>query len=179
MTNNERSDVGVKVTDDTLDRVLGLAPGSPLYELRQQRTKVVNATQASENLLIGSPIEGLSEHDRLLVALLACTLTPAPELALEYRSRLEGLGASASLIDAVISGQHQMIVDRRLRSMLTFTQTLITDPVKADRQALLSLKDSGLSTPQITALAQLIAFVSYQVRVFAGLSAFKASGDVA
>ena len=179
MTNNERSDTESSVSADTLDRVLGLTPGAPLHELRQQRTKVVHATQASEDLLIGAAIEGLSEHDRLLVALLACVLTPAPELAQEYRWRLEALGASGELIDAVVACQYPLIEDLRLRSILTFTETLITDPVKADKQALLSLKDSGLSTPQITALAQLIAFVSYQVRVFAGLRAFKVSGDAA
>ena len=61
---------------DTLDRLLELVPGSQTYEIRHQRTKVVDATQASEDLLLGGPVEGLSVSDRLLVALLACTLTP-------------------------------------------------------------------------------------------------------
>ena len=161
---------------DTLDRVLGLAPGSIAFEARHQRTKVVDATQASEDLLLGAPIEGLSVEDRLLVALLACALTPASELAHEYIQRLKALKVADNLIHAVSQANVQSVGNERLKQILAFTQTLITDPVKADKQALLTLKASGLTTPQITALAQLIAFVSYQVRVAAGLKAMKAWG---
>lgn len=161
---------------DTLDSVLGLAPGSIAFEARHQRSKVVDATQASEDLLIGSPIEGLSVEDRLLVALLACALTPASELVNEYKHRLKARKVPETLIDSVSQANIQDVENDRLKQMLTFTHTLITDPVKADKQALLSLKACGLTTPQITALAQLIAFVSYQVRVAAGLKAMKAWG---
>ena len=161
---------------DTLDRVLGLAPGSVAYDARHQRVKVVDATQASEDLLLGAPIEGLSIEDRLLVALLASSLTPASELAREYTQRLKARQVSDQLIDAVSQSKLASIDNDRLRQILTFTHTLITDPVKADKQALLTLQASGLTTPQITALAQLIAFVSYQVRVAAGLKAMNAWG---
>lgn len=161
---------------DTLDRVLGLVPGSLAYQVRHQRTKVVDATQASEDLLLGAPIEGLSIEDRLLTALLACALTPASELASEYIQRLKSLKVADTLIEAVRQANIQAVDNDRLKQILTFTHTLITDPVKADKQALLRLKASGLTTPQITALAQLIAFVSYQVRVAAGLKAMKAWG---
>jgi len=161
---------------DTLDRVLGLAPGSVAYEARHQRAKVVDATQASEDLLLGAPIEGLSVEDRLLVALLASSLTPASELAHEYTQRLKARNVADKLIDAVSQADLSSIDNMRLKQILAFTQTLIIDPVKADKQALLTLQASGLTTPQITALAQLIAFVSYQVRVAAGLRAMNAWG---
>jgi len=161
---------------DTLDRVLGLLPGSIAHQARHQRSKVVDATQASENLLLGFPIEGLSIQDRLLVALLACSLTPSSELSREYTQRLESLNTAKDLIEKVRQLNIQGISDVRLKQILTFTHTLITDPVKADKQALLTLQASGLTTPQITALAQLIAFVSYQVRVAAGLKAMNAWG---
>ena len=164
------------IQTDTLDRILGLAPGSLAFETRHQRAKVVDATQASENLLLDSPIEGLPICDRLLVALLACALTPSPELVAEYAQRLKKHGVAQSVIDEVSQGTFHLIHDERLKQMLTFTHTLITDPIKADKQALLTLKASGLSTAHITALAQLIAFVSYQVRVSAGLKALKAFG---
>ncbi|MDO9026035.1 CMD domain protein [Zwartia sp.] len=164
---------------DTLDRILGLAPGSLAFETRHQRAKVVDATQASETLLLDSPIEGLPLSDRLLVALLACALTPSPELVAEYAQRLKGTGVTDAVIDEVSGGTFSLIRDERLKQILTFTHTLITDPIKADKQALLTLKSSGLSTAHITALAQLIAFVSYQVRVSAGLKALKAFGEQA
>jgi len=160
---------------DTLDSVLGIEPGSLAY-VRHERKKVVDATQASEDLLLGSSIEGLPVIDRLLVALLACALTPAPELLNAYADRLKSLGASANWVEQVSAGKFDSIEDNRLKQILQFTQALITEPLRADKQALLSLKAAGLSTPQITALAQLIAFVSYQVRVSAGLKALKAYG---
>jgi uncharacterized protein YciW len=159
---------------DTLDRLLALTPGLPTYEIRHQRTKVVDATQASEDLLLSGPVEGLSVSDRLLVALLACAQTPSEALKNEYASRLSALGVSDQIIQTVASAQLERLEDPRLKQMLIFTAALITDPVKADKHALLALKASGLTTPQITALSQLIAFVSYQVRVYAGLSALKA-----
>jgi len=161
---------------DTLDRILGLTPGSLAFETRHQRTKVVDATQSSENLLLDSPIEGLPVSDRLLVALLACALTPSPEFVAEYAQRLKNHGITDAIIDEVSRGTFSLVQDERLKQVLTFTHTLITDPIKADKQALLKLKSSGLSTEHITALAQLIAFVSYQVRVSAGLKALKAFG---
>lgn len=159
---------------DTLDRLLGLTPGQSTYEIRHQRTKVVDATQASEDLLLGGPVEGLSISDRLLVALLACTLTPSQALKNEYANRLSVLGVPDHTIQSVANAQLDRLNDPRLKQILIFTAALITDPIKADKEALLALKASGLTTPQITALSQLVAFVSYQVRVYAGLHALNA-----
>lgn len=161
---------------DTLDRILGLTPGSLAFDTRHQRAKVVDATQASEDLLLGTSIEGLPESERLLVALLACALTPSPELSAEYAERLHALNVPAKIIDSVSQGKAEQLQDERLKQILLFTHTLITNPIKADQQALLTLQAYGLTTPQITALAQLIAFISYQVRVSAGLKALKKYG---
>ena len=46
--------------------------------------------------------------------------------------------------------------------------------MEGDRIALLKLPAAGLSTPEVITLAQLIAFVAYQVRVVAGLQAMAA-----
>ncbi len=156
---------------DTLDRLLALSPGMPTYGIRHQRVKVVEATQASEDLLLGAPVEGLSVIDRLLVALLACVLTPSGALKNEYANRLSALGVSDQTLQNVGSAELDQLNDPRLKQILIFTAALITDPIKADKEALLALKASGLTTPQITALSQLVAFVSYQVRVYAGLHA--------
>lgn len=158
---------------DTIDRLVGLSPALNTFSVRHQRDKVVAATQKSEDGLFDPTLPGLTLAERLLVALLACALTPSATCAAEYRNRLLSLGADRTLIDTVSTGLFSQLTDTRLRAILTFTHTLITDPVKADKAALQALPQAGLSTPEVVTLAQLIAFVSYQVRVVAGLNAMK------
>ena len=55
--------------------------------------------------------------------------------------------------------------------MLAFTRTLIETPVEGDEAALRRLPEAGLSTPEVVTLSQLVAFLSYQVRLVAGLKA--------
>ena len=50
-----------------------------------------------------------------------------------------------------------------------------TDPRLGDRAALDALRDAGLGDAAIVALAQLVAFLSYQLRVVAGLQALRAT----
>lgn len=119
-------------------------------------------------------LPGLSEVDRLYVALYACLLTPAPELAAEYQSRLTQLGANLQTIHCIQKSNIQKIGNARLEAMLNFTHTLITKPINADKMALSALPKVGLSTPEVVTLAQLISFVSYQVRLAAGLRAMQA-----
>ena len=160
-------------SSDTIDRLVGLTPELGTFAVRHRRDKVVAATQKSEEGLFDPALPGLTLAERLLVALLACTLTPSALCADEYRQRLVDLNVEQKLIDYVSSGALEQITDSRLRAILTFTHTLITDPVKADQAALKALPQAGLSTPEVVTLAQLIAFVSYQVRVVAGLRAMK------
>ena len=59
--------------------------------------------------------------------------------------------------------------------MLEFATLLGTDPRHGDRAAIQALKAAGLGDAAIVALAQLVAFLSYQTRVVAGLRAMGAA----
>ena len=161
-------------TSDTLDRLVGLSPQSQTYATRREREKVVAATQGSEKSLFDPALPGLSEIDRLYVALYACLITPSSELAAEYESRLVNLGANLQTIDCIQKSDIHKIGNVRLEAMLNFTHTLITKPINADKMALSALPKAGLSTPEVVTLAQLISFVSYQVRLATGLRAMQA-----
>ena len=50
---------------------------------------------------------------------------------------------------------------------------LITKPITGDKALLHTLPAAGLSTPAVVALAQWIAFLSYQGRLVGGLQALK------
>jgi len=165
---------GGAAATDLIDQLTGLTPGSAAHSLRHRRDKVVAATQGSYDALFDPALPGLTLAERLLVALYAARLTPSHELAAHYRARLADAGADARLVDAVACGNPEDIADPRLRAMLAFTRTLIEKPVEGDRSALQALPAAGLSTPAVVTLSQLIAFLSYQVRLVAGLNALKA-----
>lgn len=159
---------------DTIDQLVGLSPGQSLYATRHQRDKVAAATQGSEDALFDPALPGLTLVERLLVALLACKLTPASELTNYYQQKLVEADADKSTVELVVGGKIDEIKNGRLKAILTFTHTLITDPIKGDKAALQALPAAGVSTPEVVALSQLIAFLSYQVRLAAGLKAMKA-----
>ena len=161
-------------TPDLLDRLL-LTAGGPVQQLRQVRGKVVSATQGSYEALFDADWPGnLSLEERLLVAWYACRLTPQAPLAAHYREPLQLLATDAQTLAAVEQDALAELQSTRLQAMLGFTRTLVRNPVEGDREALNALLAAGLETIDVVTLGQLIAFISYQVRLAAGLSALQA-----
>jgi uncharacterized protein YciW len=158
---------------DVIGATVPLAPSQATRMLRLQRDKVVAATQGSYDAMFSPAVEGLSVAERLLVALHACSVSKAATLAAHYRERLLAEGADRELVAAVGSGAP--VGDARLRTVLAFTASLIERPIEGDKASVDALADAGLSTPAIVALGQLIAFLSYQIRVVAGLQALAAA----
>ena len=147
---------------DVIDRAAGLAPGDPLHTARRFRAKVVEATQASHDALLTQPVPGLSPADRLRVAVHACEAAGATDLAGHYAELLASDASRSAASSPALS------------EMLRFAARLTTDPRLSDRTALAALKEAGLDDAAIVALAQLVAFLSYQLRVVAGLKALHA-----
>jgi CMD domain protein len=159
---------------DVLDELLGLKPGTHLHQVRHARDKVLAATQGSHTQFFDPQLEdNLSLNERLLVAYFASRLTPNQLLADFYREQLQ---VDQAVIAALDAGALDRLEDARLQAILGFTRTLIERPVEGDQQALQLLQQAGLSTPEIVVLAQLIAYLSYQVRLAAGLGALSAAG---
>jgi uncharacterized peroxidase-related enzyme len=147
---------------DVIDTAAGLAPGSTLHAARRFRATVVEATQASHDALFYEPVQGLSTADRLRVAVHCCEAAQAPQLAAHYRAFLAQQPA-------------QEAASAALPAMQAWAGLLTTDPRRGDRAALHALRTAGLADAAIVALAQLVAFLSYQTRVVAGLVAVDAA----
>ena len=147
---------------DVIDRAAGLAPGDPLHTARRFRAKVVEATQASHDALLMQPVPGLSPADRLRVAVHACEAAGATDLAGHYAELLASDASRSAAASPALS------------EMLRFAARLTTDPRLSDRAAITALKSAGLDDAAVVALAQLVAFLSYQLRVVAGLKALHA-----
>ncbi|WP_081101045.1 CMD domain protein [Achromobacter sp. E1] len=163
------------ISKDIVDQLVGLAPGTQTFDVRHKRDKVAAATQGSYDALFDPALPGLPLADRLLVALYATRITPSPLLAAHYRARAVEAGVPAADIALAESGKPADAADPRLAAILEFTRKLIEKPVEGDEAALKTLPAAGVSTPAVVTLSQLIAFLSYQTRLVAGLVAMKAA----
>jgi uncharacterized peroxidase-related enzyme len=161
---------------DVVDQVAGLAAGSAIHTLRHGRDKVAASTQGSYNGLFDPALPGPTLTERLLVALYAARLAGAAELVAHYRARLQTIEANAALVTLAEQGNPDTLADARLRAILVFTRKLSERPVEGDQAALQTLPAAGLATPDVVTLAQLVSFLSYQVRLVAGLKAMQALG---
>jgi uncharacterized peroxidase-related enzyme len=152
---------------DVIDAAVPLRAGEHLHELRRQRQKIVDATQGSHAEMFSPAVQGVSVVERLRVALHAARLSGAGTLVAHYRAMLEQEGASPEPAAA----------DARVATLLAFTAKVIERPIDGDRQAVEGLGTAGFSPAAVVAVSQLIAFVSYQIRLVAGLQAMKAAGE--
>ncbi|RDI23367.1 alkylhydroperoxidase domain protein [Pseudacidovorax intermedius] len=162
---------------DLIDALVPLADGAPLHAVRHQRDKVVAATQGSHARLFDPALPGLSLAERLLAAHEIARRAGVTVLADHYRTQLLALGTPTAAQQAALDGEPVPTEDARLAEILRFTIALADKPVEGDQAALLRLPAAGIDTPAVVALAQLIAYVAYQLRVLAGLQALAAAGD--
>lgn len=159
---------------DVIDAVVGLKDGDPLFAVRHAREKVASATQGSYDLFFGEGTEAFPVQERLAVAWYASLLSRSESLAGHYSQKLKAYGLDAAVLDAIRRDALDELAPTRLSAMLVFTRKLINRPVEGDEAALKDLTRAGIATADVVALAQLVAFMSYQIRLTAGLAAMKA-----
>lgn len=156
------------MSTDIVDVAAGLASASPIAALRCQREATLRHTQGSHDALI-TPADpgGISLVERAAAALHVASLERDAALIAHYRARLRDLGANAAAMEA-------NDVPPRLRAILRHVTLIATTPGSATRADLDALRDVGLAPRDVVIVAQIVAFVSYQVRVVAGLRALAA-----
>lgn len=157
---------------DVIDHLAGIAPDSPLARLRAARPEVMRAARGShEALLTPADPAGVSLQERAMIALRVAVLTPSAAATAWYRERLRGLGASDAAVAAVERFPDGPALPAREAAILRHTDRLTTAPRAATPAHLAELKAAGLGPADIVTIAQLIAFVSFQVRAVAALRA--------
>lgn len=159
--------------NDLIDQLATLSPDSLTYEARHFRDKVLKGTQASFEALFDPNLQ-FNLHWRYLVAIYATKLSKSTDLSQYYVEQAKQHAVDVVLIDAVQSDTVESVEDAQLKAVLAFTKKLILKPIEGDKEAVQSLQKAGLSPREIVALSQLIAFLSYQLRLFAGVKAMQA-----
>src|SRR3954469_1156542 len=157
---------------DVMDMLAGLTSGSPIAELRRQRADVVRHLQGSDDVIF-SPADdgGLTRAERAAAALRIADLLRDPVLKVHYRARLAALDPGGALARTVEGGAR--ITDARWDAVLAHVDLVTRGPGSAQQQDIDNLLAAGLSSHAIVSLSQLIAYVSFQSRVLAGLRMLK------
>ncbi|PAK13185.1 CMD domain-containing protein [Burkholderia ubonensis] len=158
---------------DTIDTVAGLREGDAVATLRRARDKVLLHTRLSEAALFDTALPDLSLVERLHAARYVAQRSNAHALAATYRARLIDAGGTPDDIARADADAFDAL-PRRLGALLAHARRLTLSPVDARPSDLDELKSAGFTTPAIVALSQLVAFVSYQLRVAAAAQALQA-----
>lgn len=145
---------------DVVDVAAGLTADSAVAALRRQRPDFVRYTQGSHDVLM-APADpgGVSLVERASVALLVASIERDAALVAHYQARLDELGRERPA---------------RLGTILEHVTLVAGTPGAATQAGLKRLAGVGLSPRDIVVVTQIVAFVSYQARVVAGLRALDA-----
>ncbi len=157
---------------DLMEAVLGIAAESPLAALRARRAPArAHAEGAWRELVLPPAPGGLSLPERAALALRVALLEGAAPLAAHYRGLLAEWPAAQAAAECFPAAGG----DDRLSLLLRFADLVARAPGRCDQAAIDALTAAGLSTQDIVAATQLIAFVPYQTRLLAGLRALQAA----
>jgi alkylhydroperoxidase domain protein/CMD domain protein len=157
---------------DVLNELLGIDGNSSLAVLRAQRDAATNHTQGSYDALFsGAPATPVSNTERFATALRVAALHREAAPIEHYAARLrESAGAWEGIVEAVLSFPDEEDLPPRLRAILAHADLLVIRPAAATPADVEALRAAGLTEAAIVTVSQVIAFVSYQVRVLVGLS---------
>ena len=186
---------------DVIDTLAGIAPGSPLDAIRNQRLQARTQAQASYDSLFKPKSEAdASKLERIAIACFVAGLHGRPEMEAFYGTALAEAGAPAAWKGAIaaaasakgqgpyghypkgplsaedkpgpvfkIAASERAALGPRLAAAFEHTHMLVFHPRDSAPTYLQALLDAGWSTTGIVVVSQLVAFLSYQIRVVAGL----------
>ncbi|WP_119387855.1 CMD domain-containing protein [Taklimakanibacter lacteus] len=157
---------------DLLLELARIAPESPLAAIAAKRGDVFELTQKTHDAALRPLQPGGLSHG--LRAALACRIAAlngdAPFLG-HFRGLLDE--AKASEDERKIAELSWTGGDDRSRALIRHTDLVASEPKKASGADIRLLCEAGIAEADIVRLSELIAFVSYQIRVVAGLRLLK------
>ncbi|MGP3964175.1 CMD domain protein [Nonomuraea sp. 3N208] len=191
---------------DVIDHLAGITPGSPLDRLRERRPGAREHAQRSYDALFTPDDEGeVTLVERGAIAAFVTGLHQDAAVARFYADRLAELApgllkaVDTEIEEGSTTGPYGVYpagtvlaaesdeglryrarepdaLGTRLASALEHAHLLVFRPREARQDHLDALAHAGWSTTGIVTLSQLIAFLSFQVRVIAGLRLLKREG---
>ncbi|NQW54109.1 MAG: CMD domain protein [Rhodospirillales bacterium] len=182
---------------DVIDSLVCIPPGSRLDAIRAQRSEARKHAQASyASLFEPKDLAGVSADERHAIAAFVTGLHGEPKTDGFYVAKLPaGLrpAVATEVAAAKTTGPYgrfpkgplsaedtpgpswkasdagRAALGPRLSAAFEHTHMLVFHPRDAAAPSLQSLLDAGWSTTDIVTISQLVSFLSYQIRVVAGL----------
>lgn len=162
-------------TEDAIDGMLGASAGGRVAELRNRQPNLVDEMQAYYLALFEPDAASAAAFplaDRYLVAIRVASHTRSAAVVRWYTELALGTGVTEETLARVGDIATPWADETPLGAALRHADLVTTTPARAEAAHLRALKEAGYSPAGILSLAQTIAFVSYQLRLIAGLRAF-------
>jgi len=189
---------------DVIDHLVGIVPGSHLAGLRAQRVQARDNAQASYlSLFQPDDPRGFSLLERFAVAVFVAALHQQPAIAAFYGEALAAQPGGATLAPTIAAEAARGVTHGpyghfppgplsvedtdgmvftpgtaagpKLAAALAHAHMLVFHPRDAAAEHLRALEAAGWTVDAIVTLSQLVAFLSFQIRVIVGLRALAAA----
>jgi uncharacterized protein YciW len=153
--------------NDVVRRQAGVLPGDAAYDALAARVEIVAMTQATHDAAL-KPRDpgGLSHAERAALASRIARLNADVGLAAHYDALMRDASASAEverIADPAFKGSG------RVGALIAYTDLASSAPKDAGPDDIEALKQAGIGDADIVRLAELNAFLAYQIRLIAGL----------
>lgn len=156
------------IADLTRDGTARLDPDSPIAEALKVRSNIVKLADASHDAVLTPREPGGIDHGlRAALAVRMARHNGDARIAAHYEEMLEAAGPEQTI--AAIADPDGAPADRRLAAIVRHIDLLTTHPRDAVKGDIDALRKAGVAEPDIVRLAELAAYVSFQVRFVAGL----------
>jgi uncharacterized protein YciW len=133
-----------------------------------KRVEILRLSQAAHDaVLLPRDPGGLPYGLRAALAARMARLTSSPTLAAHYDTLVT---RANDPVTASLAEPNTTVADGRTAEIVRHTDRLTIAPREATRDHVEALRMAGVTDPDIVRLAELAAFVNYQVRVISGIA---------
>ena len=153
----------MNISDLTILNQAGVTPDSALFRVVSTRGNIVSMTQIAEDAVLRPKDIGAFPHD-LRAALAARVARLAGDEALAGYYAVDA-GRYAALSEPGEPGEKH----KELAAVLSFVDKVANQPRDAAAADISGLQAEGVADADIVRLCELVAFLTFQIRVISGL----------
>lgn len=154
--------------NDVMLRLAGIDPHGELARVVAKRADIFDLTEKTHDAaLLPADPGGLSRGLRAAIGCRIARLNRDDAFLAHFEQLLDRAGASEAerrLADPDVAGD-----DPAIRAIVRHADMVAANPKAATGADIQSLKQAGVAEADIVRLSELVAFISYQIRVVAGL----------